>query len=531
MTGHATVLTADAVLTVDPARPRAEAVLVVDGAIAAVGARDEVLARAGNAEHVDLPGATIVPGLIESHVHPIYTGLAAGWADCRTPPCTSIGEMQEALRAHAVGNGGWLRGWGYDDTLLAEGRHPTRDDLDAVSMTIPVVVVHTSAHFAVANTAALRAAGIDENTVEPGDRRFPREIGGRLTGLLWEIDAVARVLDRIPRPSRQRLRAALLDTLATAAGRGITTVHDLGIGLSAGADELTVYRDADEAGELPVHVVGYLRGDLALAGAGEDYGSTGGRFRLAGAKFWADGSIQGLSAALRLPYTCRPDHCGELLQPEETLREMCEKAAAAGAQVAVHANGDAAVAAAIRVLGPLQASRAPGTAPHRIEHCQVATEEDHDALHAAGLGVSFFVNHVHYWGDRHRRLFLGEDRAPDIDALAWADARGQRFGLHSDCPITPMDPLRTIWSAVSRRTSGGDVLGPHQRLDAHRALQAMTADSAWLSGDEEQVGRLTAGRRADLAVVDTDLGAADHEALRAARAVAVMVDGRWVVRP
>jgi predicted amidohydrolase YtcJ len=529
VTGRATVLTADTVLTVDPARPRAEAVLVVDGTIAAVGAREEVLAGAGGAERVHLPGATIVPGLVESHVHPIYTGLAAGWADCRTPPCASISEMQEALRAHAIGDGGWLRGWGYDDTLLAEGRHPTRDDLDAVSTTSPVVVVHTSAHFAVANTVALRAAGLDEDTVAHGDQRFPRGADGRLTGLLWEIDAVARVLDRIPTPSREQLRAALLDTLAAAAGRGITTVHDLGIGLSAGADELAVYRDADEAGELPVHVVGYLRGDLA--GDDEDYASVGSRFRLAGAKFWADGSIQGLSAALRLPYTCRPDHCGELLHPEETLREMCEKAAAAGAQVAVHANGDAAVAAAIRVLGPLQATRPPGAAPHRIEHCQVATPGDHDAIRATGLGVSFFVNHVHYWGDRHRRMFLGADRAADIDALAWADARGQRFGLHSDCPITPMDPLRTIWSAVSRRTSGGDVLGPHQRLDVHRALQAMTADSAWLSGDERRVGRITAGRRADLVAVDTDLAAADPDALRAARAVAVMVDGRWAVRP
>ncbi|WP_219418395.1 amidohydrolase [Pseudonocardia nigra] len=279
-----------------------------------------------------------------------------------------------------------------------------------------------------------------------------------------------------------------------------------------------------------MHVVGYLRGDLALAGDEpfEARPAVGSRFRLAGAKFWADGSIQGLSAALRVPYTCRPDHRGELLYDEDTLRTICGKAAASGAQVAVHANGDAAVEATVRVLGPLQR---PGAAPHRIEHCQVASPADHDAIREAGLGVSFFVNHVHYWGDRHRRLFLGPDRAPDIDALAWADARGQRFGLHSDCPITPMDPLRTIWSAVARRTREGEVLGAHQRLDVHRALRAMTADSAWLAGEEDVAGSLVQGKRADLVAVDVDLAAADEDALRRARAVAVMVDGQWAVQP
>jgi len=530
-----TLISAENVLTMDPALPTAEAVLVRDGVVVAAGSRTELEDRAGGqVERVDLPGATVVPGLVESHVHPVYTAMTSGWADCRSPGCGSIADIVQALRAQVGKTDGWVRGWGYDDTLVAEMRHPTRDDLDAVSTTRPVVAGHISGHFAVANTVALRTAGISEDSVRTDDPSFPRDGDGRLTGLLWELDALTRVLDQIPKPRPEQLRAALLDTLRYATRRGITTLHDLGVGLMAGGAELELYAELEASQELPLHVVGYLRGDLALSASDVAYsgvGQVGRRFRLAGAKFWADGSIQGLSAALRLPYVCRPDSCGELLQAPDELARMCAAAAALGAQVAVHANGDAAVEAAVAALAPVQPSRPAGSGPHRIEHCQVSTPADLDAVHAAGLGVSFFINHVFYWGDRHRQLFLGADRAADMDALTWARDRGLRFGLHSDCPITPMDPLRTIWSAVTRRTRDGDVLGPAQRLDVRGAVQAMTTDSHWLAGDEAIVGALTPGRRADLLAVDVDLDAADEEALRAAQPAAVMVQGAWALAP
>jgi predicted amidohydrolase YtcJ len=529
------LVSAESVLTMDPATPSTEAVLVRRGVVVAAGSRADLKARAGTeVEHVDLPGATVIPGLVESHVHPVYTAMTSGWADCRSPGCGTIADVQEALRTQLTRTGGWVRGWGYDDTLLADMRHPTRDDLDAVSTDRPVVAGHISAHFAVANSLALRAAGISEEIVSPGDPGFPRDANGRLTGLLWEVDAVVRVFDQIPKPRPEQLRAALVDTLNHATHRGITTLHDLGVGLMAGLAELELYADLEASGDLPLHVVGYLRGDLALSTSGVAFSGASGpgeRFRLAGAKFWADGSIQGLTAALRLPYTCRAESCGELLQDATELARMCTQAVALGAQVAVHANGDAAVEAAISALAPLQASRQAGTGPHRLEHCQVSTPGDLDAIRAAGLGVSFFINHVFYWGDRHRRLFLGADRAANMDALAWARARGLRFGLHSDCPITPMDPLRTIWSAVSRRTRDGDVLGPDQRLDVSRAVQAMTTDSHWLSGDQAMAGALAPGQRADLVAVDVNLTAAGEDALRGAQPAAVMVEGSWALAP
>ena len=516
------------VVTMDPERPEAEAVLVRDGLVAAVGTAREVgRVAAPDAERLDLGGATVVPGLIESHVHPAYTGLTDLWADCRSPGVGTIADLQAALGAQRVNEGGWIRGWGYDDTLLAEGRHPTRDDLDQVSRTDPVIVSHISAHFLIANTVALARAGLDEEKVAVDDPRFPRDSSGRLTGMAWEIDAVSQVLAAVPALSGSDLEDAILRALSRARERGITTVHDLGVGLIGGHEELAAYRRLDAAGRLPIRVVGFLRGDLILGKDTifEPAGPSVGGFRLAGAKFWADGAIQGLSAALRTPYLCDPAHSGDLLQPQEELDAMVAPVAAAGGQVAVHANGDAAVGAAMTAIR--RAPQHTHDPRHRIEHCQVTSSADLEMLRQAGIGVSFFVNHVYFWGDRHRERFLGAERSEFLDPLASATAAGLRFGLHSDCPITPMDPLATIRTAVSRRTSGGTVLGAGERIGVHRALQAMTVDSAYLVHEEEYVGTLAPGRRADLVVLDGPLSAVADAAAPMPRPVRVMVGGAW----
>ncbi|GCE43032.1 hypothetical protein Rhow_007161 [Rhodococcus wratislaviensis] len=525
-----TLLTADAIHTQDPSSPTVEALVIADDRVLATGTAKDMADCAGiGARRVDLPGATVIPGLIESHIHPTYAGLTDGWADCRTPPRRSIADIQQALRASSGGSG-WIRGWGYDDTQIAEGRHPTRTDLDAVSTDRPVIVLHICGHFAVANTAALAAAGIDESTVPVDDPLFPRGDDGRLTGMAWEIDAVSRLTAAVPALTEQEVNGALLRSLQSARARGITTIHDLGVGLSAGEQELAAYRSLDASGELPVHVVGFLRGDLALQALDdrrvtfEHAPAAGAHFRLAGAKFWADGSIQGLSAALRAPYACDPGHHGDLLYPQEQLDEMILRVHRAGGQVAVHANGDAAVGAAITSLRRAQATDGR-VGRHRIEHCQVSAPSDLAAIREAELGVSFFVNHVFYWGDRHRDRFLGAERAADMDPLACADDLGLRFGLHSDCPITPMDPLATIRTAVTRMTRGGTVLGGNQRIGVDRAIRAMTVDSAYLVHDETRVGTLTAGRRADLVALDGSLRDLGDGTVDTPRPAMVMIDG------
>ncbi|WP_158726717.1 amidohydrolase [Tomitella fengzijianii] len=541
----ASLITAERIVSMDPGVGEPEAVLVEDGRIAAAGTLAEVEQRTPReVRRYDFPGASLTPGLVESHIHPVTTGLAALWADCRPESCRTIGRITDTLRAHRPGADGWIRGWGYDDTLLAEQRHPTRDDLDAVSTDKPVLLTHSSGHFAVANSTALALAGIDERNVAHGDTRFPRGTDGRLSGLAWEIDAVKRLTAAVPPATKADLREAILRALGTARRSGITAVHDLAIGGYGGEEEATVYRELDAEGRLPVRVTGYLRGHLALAavdrglhvfdsgrplrggpGSADGRETVGSRFRLAGAKLWADGSIQGLSAALRVPYLCDA-HCGDLLHPQDELDAIVQRLHRAGAQVAVHANGDAAVTAATTALRRAQDGDGR-IARHRIEHCQVTKTADLDAIAAARLAVSFFVNHVYFWGDRHRDRFLGRERAQFLDPLAAADAAGLRYGLHSDCPVTPMDPLRTIAIAVQRTTSSGAALGADQRIPVLRALRAMTLDSAFLVHDEGRTGSITPGKLADLTLIDGPVDRLADGSTVSPAPVAVMVDGEW----
>lgn len=221
-----------------------EALGVADGKVAAYGTVDDVRAQLVGARVRDLDGATVIPGLVESHVHPIFFGLTLGWVDCRSPQNGSVGDIQAALRAElaAVPDGGWLRGWGYDDTLLAERRHLNGADLDAVSTDVPIVVTHISGHFLAANSAALRRCGVDARTPEPSEGHIVRDDAGEPTGLMWEMGAVALVLDAVPAPEPERLVEAARAAMDTAARRGMTTVHDLGIGLIAGLPELDTWR-------------------------------------------------------------------------------------------------------------------------------------------------------------------------------------------------------------------------------------------------------------------------------------------------
>jgi len=508
----------------------AEALGVSGGSVVAAGSLEEVEAALPGARRADLEGRTVVPGLVESHVHPIFFGLTESWVDVRSPLRRSVGDILQALREKLpeVAQGDWVRGWGYDHTSLAEGRHPTRDELDRVSTGVPVVLSHVTGHFLVANSRALELAGIRDDAPDPPQGRFVRDGAGRLTGLMWELGAVGAVLAAVPPPTPEELAAAAERALSVAASRGTTTLHDLATGLVAGPAELDTWEALDAAGRIPVRVAGYVRGDLLPSFLSSRQFGTGEMYTVQGAKFWADGSIQGLSAALQAPYACAHDITGDLLLGPEELVHLVSTVEAAGGQAAVHANGDRAVRTVVQAFAAVRAEGCRRGARHRLEHLQMASPEDLTALAAAGGVASVFVNHVYWWGDRHRDVFLGEERAARIDPLRDAAASGLHFGLHSDCPITPMDPLRTLWTAVTRRTSGGAVLGPEQRITPARALHALTADSAWLLGAESRTGTLHPGMAADLAVLETDVLSAGPEELEHVAVAATMVGGHWV---
>lgn len=503
------ILYGGTVLTLDPVHSSGSALAVHDGRVLAVGSDRDILRLAdAHTRRHHLGGRTAMPGFVETHSHPYFFGLTLNAdVDAGSPPNDSIADIVERVvtAARQVPEGEWIVGYRYDDTLLRDGRHPTRQDLDPASPDHPVLLVHVSGHFVSANSLALRHAGIHAATPDPAGGLIARDSSGEPAGMLAETAAFP-LYALLPKRSEHDM-AEILGLAGDAyLAAGVTTVHDTGIGLTSGADELAAYRRAVESGRLRTRVRGYLLDEVvrelgpgvpgpAAAAPDDD------RFRIGGVKIISDGSIQGLTGCLSEPYTCSPGERGMMLLSPAELTERVGALHDAGWQVAVHGNGDGAIQAIIDAYRGLGCS---GGRRHRIEHCQAVREDQLDAMAEYDIPASFFVKHVYYWGDRHRDRFLGPERARRISPLSAARGRGMRFGLHADTPVTPVAPLEGIWCAVHRRTRDGAELGPEQRVDVRTALRAYTSDAAYLGFDEECGGTLEPGKRADVAVLSDD---------------------------
>ena len=380
-----TIFAGGTVLTVDETHPAAEAVAVRDGRIAAVGSNEEVRSLAGPGTSViELDGRTLVPGFVDAHSHLVMASQKRSFmADLNAPPIgrvRTIGEALAALRAQAeqAPPDQWVVGMGYDDTLLAERRHLTRRDLDRVSARRPVLAIHVSGHFYAANTAALELAGIGAETPDPEGGVIRREPHSREPdGVLEEIAAALPLLRHMPAaPLAARLEA--LERMAHVyASRGVTTAQDGAAGLAALGD----LRELIRAGRMPIRVVALPATDAVealLAGELEDPGIPADRLTLGPVKLIADGSIQGFTGYLSRPYHTPfqgdPDYRGYPALNDAALARKIGRLHAAGRQLAVHGNGDAAIDAILAAF-----TAALGEMPHAdprlvVIHAQMARE-------------------------------------------------------------------------------------------------------------------------------------------------------------
>lgn len=505
------ILYGGTIYTMDPARPVAEAVVIHDGRIEFVGDASDArrLAR-GDATTIDLRGRTALPGFIESHTHPFHLGRNLEQVDCRA--LRSVDEIVAALgeRAARVPKGQWILGNTYDDTLIVEQRHPTRHDLDRASTDHPIFLAHISVHSAVANSAALRLAGVDRDTPDPADGRIERDAHGQPTGILWEW-AQNLVRRHVPEPSTEDFQRQLQAAAREYLQAGVTSAVEAALGLAGGGvREAEVLAGAAHSGAVPLRLGAAMTYPVWRelrdgAGPGLAWGGDSLRARPRAVKLFQDGSIQLRTAAMTRPYHGLKEPADDhLVWPQAELERIVEEIHAAGWQIWIHANGDAALDSVLAAYARVLPSDTRGRFRHRVEHCQTAREDQLDRMAELGVAASFFSAHVCYWGDRHRDLFLGPERAARIDPVASALKRGIHAGLHNDTPVTPISPLLSIGTAVTRRTSSGKVLGPEQAISVDQALRAMTIESAWLAFEEAEKGSLTPGKLGDVVVLDAD---------------------------
>lgn len=501
------------VLTMDPDSKIAEAVSVRDGVIDRVGSTVEILALVTeDTDVVDLSGRTLVPGFVDAHGHFPGSGQTAFTVDLNSPPIgdtESIPELLDKLRAFGEKRtDGWLIGSNYDDTLLAEKRHPTRDDLDLVSATRPIAVVHVSGHLIVVNSAALAELHIDETTPDPEGGHIVRDLSSadqrRPNGILEETathHARDKTLDLSVSDAWQMTKLATAEYLqhgvTTASAGGMPTAIASLLGPMSNYNQMplrvALFPFFDEVG------AGLLAGEITL----DDFAS--GRVRVPRVKIIADGSIQGFTGYLSQPYHRShkgdADYRGYPAVPRDALFEQVAGLYRQRIQVAIHGNGDASIEDALDAIEAAAAKYPWPEARPLIIHAQMTRKDQIARMAALGVTPSFFSAHTFFWGDRHAGIFMGPERAANMSPAKWAQEAGVRFSSHMDTPVTPMRPLQAVWSPVERKTKTGVVLGPDQRIDRMTALRAVTIDAAWQVFMDDQVGSIEPGKLADLVVL------------------------------
>jgi predicted amidohydrolase YtcJ len=499
------------VITMDAAETVAEAVAVREGRIDAVGSRQDIMRLAGpDTTVIDLDGRTLLPGFVDSHGHVYAAGSQALSANLLPPPDgngRNIEQIQDELTQWLEdANGvmqrlGWVIGFGYDDSQLAEQRHPTRDDLDAIVANQPALIIHQSGHLGVANSAALALVGIDASSEDPPGGVIRRRPGTSEPNGVLEETAFFRVLGLLATQFDDEINHAFVTEGAKLAARyGYTTVQE---GRASSASVAAMRTVAETIG-LPVDVVAYpdvlTTEDVAPA---MHYTN---RFRVGGVKLTIDGSPQGKTAWLTEPYYVVPDglpddYRGYAAVDEASTFAAVDKAFANGWQILVHANGDAAID---RMIAAVRAARDayPGVENRPVLiHGQTLREDQVGELDELDIFPSLFPMHTFYWGDWHRDSVLGPERARNISPTGWLMERDMMFGSHHDAPVALPDSMRVLSATVTRRTRSGQILGPEHRVDVMTALKAMTLWPAWQHFQEASKGSIEAGKLADFVVL------------------------------
>lgn len=509
-----------------------EALAVNNGRIAAIGTLADVIRRAGKqARRIDLKGRTLLPGFIDAHGHVSAVGQAAGLAQLAPPPVgkvNSVAALQQALKDYLalrkLPAGAPLIGSGYDDSQLAEKRHPTRQELDAVSVDHPIVISHASGHFATMNTAMLKLVGYNADTPNPTGGVIRREADGKTPNGVVEEAALFKLAKMLPTPTLDASVASLMVAHKIYASYGITTAQDGRVMPEA----WPALAEAAKRGGLIMDTVALISFERDWSPEvrsliGKPYS---GRVRIGGIKLTIDGSPQGRTAWLHDPVPVPPegkgaDYRGYPAIDLKLLKAKLVDAAANNWQVFVHVNGDAAMQTLIEDVATV------GLAGKRTIaiHSQVVRADQLGEMQSLDIQPSFFANHTWYWGDWHRDIALGPKRADFISPQASAWAAGLRPTAHNDSPVVPPDIMRLVWSSVNRRSQSGDILGPLERISVYRALQQVTINAAWQIHEDSEKGSFAVGKQADFAILDTNPLAIDPSKLNEIKVLATFNDG------
>jgi predicted amidohydrolase YtcJ len=531
MTDHADLIfTGGRVHTVNASNDVVAALAVGGGRILTAGSDDDVRALAGPSTRVvELRGRSLLPGFIDAHAHLAGLGMAEIAIDCKAPGMQSIAALQRAVRERAAAQpaGTWIRGRGYDQSRLAERRHPNRLDWDAVAPDHPVIFIRTCGHIASVSSRAMAVAGIDDETPDPPGGRYDRADGKNL-GVAYETAQMP--LQTAAMPSWQDFREALVRASRACLAAGCTSVHDAGglVGPAFGpCQELMASGEIDLRIYAFTTVNSFKHPLLGLLSSGVHTGLGNERLKLGAFKVMTDGSSSGPTAATREPYTSNCQDCGILYFEQEELDELLGRAHRLGFQCTVHAVGDRAIEQTLNAMARAQRESPREGLRHRIEHCGICPADLQARVH--GQRIVPIVQPAFFWefGDGYIRNY-GQARADTMFPTRSLLARGVPAAGSSDAPVTRQAPLFGIEQALTRATSDGQVCGPDERVDLTAAIRMHTINGAFASFEERDKGSLEPGKLADLVVLAEDLARVPAREIRQVP-VAMTVSGGRVV--
>jgi predicted amidohydrolase YtcJ len=512
-----------------------EALAVAGDRVIAAGGRHEVepLAGAGT-RRIDLAGRLAIPAFNEAHMHLLPYGLGLSQVNLRAEEVRTLDEVLTRIgaAAKAAPKGAWVLGRGYDHGALDVGRHPTAAELDRVAPDNPVAIRRTCGHMMVANSAAMRLAGVGHNTPNPEGGVIERK-GGTLTGLFQER-AMRLILDHVPVPDESRMVDGIRAACDDLASRGFASATDMNVGMIAGMAEIPAYRRALSEGALSLRMWQVLAGNpegIAQAAWEQGLRPMDGdeRLRWGAVKVFADGSAGGLTAAFFDPYLeSAGGGTGVFCFPTETMHHLLALYHRQGWQLDIHAIGDAAIE---QVLSGMEAADTPEhPVPgrrHRIEHCGFLNAGQRRRMKARGILPVPQPVFMYEFGDLYVTN-LGRARAEAAYPMRTWIEEGHEPSASSDAPVSTVDPFVNLFSMLTRKTNRGTVLGPDETITMEQALHAYTHAGAYSQFAETTRGTLAPGMLADIAVISADLFSLSPEEVLTARADLTMRGGEVI---
>ena len=532
------------ILTMQGMQPSyVDAMLIQDGKIRYTGTLSEAEKLAPHAKRLNLNNKTVIPGIIDAHSHLNSVGMQQTVANLYPPPdgkVVSIATLIQEMKAWAKQNptfvqatSGWIIGNGYDDAQLQEKAHPTATDLDQISTTQPVLILHQSGHLASVNHKALELLGINEKSSNPSGGVIRRVVGTNIpNGVLEESVVIEAMLQAFKTVPPEMMQQMALTAVQTYMKNGYTTVQEGRA--DRGTSEL--WRSLANQNKLAIDVVSYpdISSEQAYMlekGVSKNYVN---HFRIGGVKISLDGSPQGKTAWLTEPYVVPPEgkdknYRGYPAFPEQkTVQHMIDLAFEHQWPILAHANGDAAIDQYLNVIANAQKKYDASQRRDVIIHAQTMREDQLDRAKQLHLIPSFFSLHTYYWGDWHVAQTLGEKRAEHISPTGSALRKGMIFTEHHDAPVIPPKSMMVLDATVNRTTRTGKVLGEAQKVSPYIALKTMTDWAAYQYFEEDIKGTLSTGKYGDFVVLSDNPITIDPSKIKDINVLATYKQGQLV---